>query len=146
MLLRWRQRGRGPTWTPGFNPVNYRDDPALPRTVRRLLKAYERALVLYWRRTLGYWLRHGETATRTEVDELAAQLRAAWPDDELDPRYLASILAVLDLRGQALYSKKGMAEAEEGLAGFWAANGLEQQAFDEVIRQIHIDLITVVDH
>lgn len=39
-----------------------------------------------------------------------------------------------------------MAEAEEGPAGFSAANGVEQQAFDEVIRQIHIDLITVVDH
>ncbi|RZB19859.1 hypothetical protein StrepF001_01105 [Streptomyces sp. F001] len=76
---------------------------------------------------------------------LAARLRAVWPDDELDPRYLASILAVLDVRAQALYSKRGMDEAEESLAGFWAANGLEQAAFDEVIRQIHIDLITLVD-
>jgi hypothetical protein len=140
MLLRWRQRGTGPTWTPGFNPVNYRDDPGLPRTVRRLLRKYERALRMYWVWPTSY------PRSRSELDDLAARLRAAWPDEELDPRYLTSILAVLDVRAQALYSKQGMAEAEEGLAGFWAANGLEQQAFDEVIRQIHIDLITVFDH
>ncbi|RZB18851.1 hypothetical protein StrepF001_07815 [Streptomyces sp. F001] len=126
----------GPTWTPGFNPVNYRDDPGLPSTVLRLLKRYEKALAFHFR-----W----GTESRARIDRLAARLRAVWPDDELDPRYLASILAVLDVRAQALYSKRGMDEAEESLAGFWAANGLEQAAFDEVIRQIHIDLITLVD-
>ncbi|MEV1246430.1 hypothetical protein [Nonomuraea sp. NPDC049750] len=133
-MLRLRRRRR-PEKSLEYNPLHFRKDPRLPKEVQRLLKSYERDSF------------HRHAFRRSDKRErLATQLRHVWPSDSLDIKYLESVLAVLDLRAVALYSKESFESAETGLVDFWAANGLERQALDEVLRTIHLDLITILDH